>query len=144
MSCILLLLRHLRSIAAHRDHFVQHLPVCPSMSVTFLVVTHSYDSQATHAFLRMLPLCFIILIKPLTRKACNSRAFGDCGTLGYQVSWFFSTYNIDSNVANRFVQIGVALFAKHFSSQHLAVFCVLTVKGWYIFIKFSDIYLPIY
>ena len=42
----------LRSIAAHRDHFVR----CLSGSHTFLVVTHSYVSQATHAFFRMLPL----------------------------------------------------------------------------------------
>ena len=48
----------LRSIAAHRDHFVRHLSVCPSGSHTFLVVTHSYVSQAEHAFLGMLPLCF--------------------------------------------------------------------------------------
>ena len=32
--------------------------VCLSGSHTFLVVTHSYVSQATHAFLGMLPLCF--------------------------------------------------------------------------------------
>ena len=59
----------LQSIAAHRDHFVRHLSVGPSVrpsvclsvclsgSHTFLVVTHSYVSQATIAFLRMLPLC---------------------------------------------------------------------------------------
>ena len=46
----------LRSIAAHRDHFVQRLSVCLSSSHTVLVVSHSYDSQATHAFLGMLPL----------------------------------------------------------------------------------------
>ena len=52
----------LRSIAAHRDHFVRRLSVCAcvclSDSHTFLIVTHSYVSQATHAFLGMLPLCF--------------------------------------------------------------------------------------
>ena len=32
--------------------------VCLSSSHTFLVVTQSYVSQATHAFLGMLPLCF--------------------------------------------------------------------------------------
>ena len=55
----------LRSIGAHRDHFVRHLSVslsvcpsvCPFGSHTFLVVTHSYVSQATLAFLGMLPLC---------------------------------------------------------------------------------------
>ena len=53
----------LRSIAAHRDHFVRRLSVCAcvrlSDSHTFLIVTHSYVSQATHAFLGMLPLCFM-------------------------------------------------------------------------------------
>ena len=56
----------LQSIAAHRDHLVWRLSVrlsvspsvCLSGSPTFLVVTHSYVSQATHAFLAMLPLCF--------------------------------------------------------------------------------------
>ena len=51
----------LRSIAAHRDHFVRRLSVCAcvclSDSHTFLIVTHSYVSQATHVFLGMLPLC---------------------------------------------------------------------------------------
>ena len=55
-----------RSIAAHRDHFVRrlsvHPSVCPSVclsgSHTFLVVTHSYVLQVTHASLRMLPLFF--------------------------------------------------------------------------------------
>ena len=51
----------LRSIAAHRDHFVRRLSVCACVclfdSHTFLIVTHSYVSQATHAFLGMLPLC---------------------------------------------------------------------------------------
>ena len=32
--------------------------VCLSGSHSFLVVTHCYVSQATHAFLGMLPLCF--------------------------------------------------------------------------------------
>ena len=32
--------------------------VCLSDSHTFLIVTHSYVSQATHAFLGMLPLCY--------------------------------------------------------------------------------------
>ena len=54
----------LRSIAAHRDHFVQRLSVCLrvclSGSHTFLVVTYSYVLQATHAFLRMLSLCYSI------------------------------------------------------------------------------------
>ena len=53
-----------QSISAYRDHFVRHLSVrpsvCPSMclsgSHSSLVVTHSYVSEATHAFLGMLPL----------------------------------------------------------------------------------------
>ena len=56
---------HLRSIAAHRDHFVRRLSVCAcvclSDSHTFLIVMHSYVWQATHAFLGMLPLCFIFV-----------------------------------------------------------------------------------
>ena len=52
----------LRSIVAHRDHFVRRpsvcLSVCLSGSHTFLLVTHSYVSQATHAFLGVLPLYF--------------------------------------------------------------------------------------
>ena len=63
-----LFLCRLRSIATHRDHFVGrlsvHLSVCPcvclSGSHTFLVVMHSYVSQAIHAFLGMLPLCLIL------------------------------------------------------------------------------------
>ena len=55
------------SIVAHRDHFVRrlsvHLSVCLSGSHTFLVVTHSYVSQATHAFLGMLPLFQLIFCK---------------------------------------------------------------------------------
>ena len=45
----------LRSIAAHRDHFVGHLSVSVSVCLSgshTLVVT-----QATHAFIRMLSLC---------------------------------------------------------------------------------------
>ena len=110
------LLCHLRSLAAHRDHFVRRLSVCLSIclsvcpvvslswksriamfhrrhmhslecchyviyghflndktttkfghwqyllmsgSHTFLVVRHSYVSQATHAFIGMLPLCYL-------------------------------------------------------------------------------------
>ena len=56
----------LRSKVAYRDHFVQLLSVpvsvCLSGSNTFLVVTHSYVSQATHAFLPMLQLCSFISV----------------------------------------------------------------------------------
>ena len=50
------LLCRLRSIATHRDHFVRRPSVCPSVCHTF----QSYVSQATHAFLGMLPLFYII------------------------------------------------------------------------------------
>ena len=45
------------------DHFVWRLSVCLFCSHTLMVVflflvTHSYVSQATHAFLGMLRLCF--------------------------------------------------------------------------------------
>ena len=57
----------LRSIAAHRDHLIRRLSVCAcvclSDSHTFLIVMHCYVSQATHAFLGMLPLCFTLMIK---------------------------------------------------------------------------------
>ena len=56
-----LFLCRLRSIAAPRDLFVWRLSVHLSGSHTFLVVTHSYVSQATHAFLGMLPLCWFSL-----------------------------------------------------------------------------------
>ena len=63
LNCKHLFLCRLRSIAAHKDLFVRRLSVrlfvcvCLSGSHTFLVVTHSYVWQATHAFLGMLPLC---------------------------------------------------------------------------------------
>ena len=56
----------LRSIVTHRDHFVRRPFVRPSvcLSVRLSHVTchtfQSYVSQATHAFLGMLPLFFII------------------------------------------------------------------------------------
>ena len=56
----------LRCISAHRDHFVGGLSVCLSGSHTFLVVTHSYVSQATHAFLGMLPLYHVNLLSCYT------------------------------------------------------------------------------
>ena len=57
----------LRSITAHRDTLCGvclsvHVSVCLSGSHTFLVVTQSYVSQATHAFLEMLPICYFTLI----------------------------------------------------------------------------------
>ena len=61
---------HLRSIAAHRDHIVlclSHSPsVCLSGSHTFLVITLSYISQATHAFLGMLPFWLLIYLVSFT------------------------------------------------------------------------------
>ena len=54
IKCVFLC--RLRSIATHRDHFVRRLSVrlsiCRSVCHTF----QSYVSQATHAFLEMLPL----------------------------------------------------------------------------------------
>ena len=55
----------LQSIATHRDHFVRRPSVRPSvrLSVRLSPVTchtlQSYVSQATHAFLGMLPLIFL-------------------------------------------------------------------------------------
>ena len=64
----------LQSIAAHRDHFVRRLSVRTSLrlsgSHTFLVVTHSYVSQATHAFLRMLPLWHNVKLFGWSSCAC--------------------------------------------------------------------------
>ena len=64
-------LYRLRSIAAHRDHFVWYLSVilsvclCLSGSHTFLVVTHSYVSQATHG---MLPLFLYVNMFDIEQK----------------------------------------------------------------------------
>ena len=51
-----LFLCRLQSIATHRDHFVCRLSVRLSVRPSH---SHSYVSQATHAFLRMLPLFFL-------------------------------------------------------------------------------------
>ena len=45
----------LRSIAAHRDHFVQRL--CVKLSWKSHIQSCNYISQVTHAFLRILLLC---------------------------------------------------------------------------------------
>ena len=50
-----LFLCRLRNIATHRDHFVRRPSVCPSVTL-FCQIFQSYVSQATHAFLGMLPL----------------------------------------------------------------------------------------
>ena len=73
LSCLTYLLCRLRSIAAHRDHFVRHLSVCPSIclsvclsgSHTFLVVTHSYafagiPRNAATMFHELLPFTKIL------------------------------------------------------------------------------------
>ena len=57
MASFCVFLCRLRSIATHRDHFVRRPSVSPS------VTRHnfqSYVSQATHAFLGMLPLFFLL------------------------------------------------------------------------------------
>ena len=48
--------------------------VCLSGSHTFLVVTHSYVSQATHVFLGTLPLCLkCLVVRNLPYLANNVR-----------------------------------------------------------------------
>ena len=96
LLCNVNLLCPLRSIAAHRDHFVRrlsvHACVCLSGSHTFLVVTHSYVSQATRAFLGMLPLCFVFSTWLLTSSASECKYkqhhihFSTC-TLWYNATW---------------------------------------------------------
>ena len=59
----LFLLCRLRSIATHRDHFVCRLSVCLSVYLSVTLFCHtfqSYVSQATHAFLGMLPLFYCV------------------------------------------------------------------------------------
>ena len=51
-----------------------HPSVCLSGSHTFLVVTYSYVSQATHAFLGMLPLCLAHLSLFILYQVCVFRA----------------------------------------------------------------------
>ena len=46
----------LRSIATHRDHFVRRPSVCLSVCPSVCHIFQSYGSQATHAFLGMLPI----------------------------------------------------------------------------------------
>ena len=92
-----ILLCRLRSIAAHRDHFVRCPSVCPSVcclsvclsgSHTFLVVTHSYVSQATNAFLRILPLCLMY------NMLCSSQSKPLLHTkLNYFVISFIQSHN---------------------------------------------------
>ena len=86
----------LRSIAAHRDHFVRRLSVCAcvclSDSHTFLIVTHSYVSQATHAFLGMLPLCFHLTFPGMQRHPVDSF------TMNSLAGFFFNpSYILGSN-----------------------------------------------
>ena len=66
----------MRSIVAHRDHFVRRLSVRLSGSHTFLVVMHSYVSQATSAFLGMLPLCFYLTSQHDYRYGWNNDILG--------------------------------------------------------------------
>ena len=76
----------LRSIAAHRDHFVRRLSVRPSVCVcvclcgshTFFVVTHSYVLQATHAFLGMLPLYFYSVRSFYLNHIAELLWYGEC------------------------------------------------------------------
>ena len=65
----------LQSLGAHMDHFVRctavHVCVfaCLFSSHTFLVVIHSFVSQATHAFLGLLPL---FLKNSLSLRRCKN------------------------------------------------------------------------
>ena len=66
------------SIATHRDHFVRRLSVRLSVCLSH---SHSYVSQATHAFLGMLPLflvhlsrrlkCTIVITRCLSSVVCR-------------------------------------------------------------------------
>ena len=73
-------------------------------SHTFLVVTHSYVSQATHAFLGMLPLCFyypramrcggdivtLLWFRPSLRGSVRPSVRGPCEhDRDYTVAYFF-------------------------------------------------------
>ena len=63
----------LRSIVTHRDHFVRRPSVCLSVCSSVTLFCHtfqSYVSQATHAFLRMLPLflSFILIANTTNNK----------------------------------------------------------------------------
>ena len=88
------LLCRLRSIAAHRDHFVRclsvRLSVCLSGSHTFLVVTHSYVSQATPAFLGMLPLFYQVKCKiEEPRDVRNSKSENMTSSVMYLAVFMF-------------------------------------------------------
>ena len=63
--CHYFLLCRMWSIATHRDHFVRRPSVCLSARPSVTLFCHtstfqSYVSQATHAFLGMLPLFFVL------------------------------------------------------------------------------------
>ena len=100
----------LRSIAAHRDHFVRRLSVRPSVcllgSHTFLVVTHSYVSQATHAFLGMLPLCMYFCLcgnffhSFSTTRACTGHCLVLYENSDYNRKAFFQPFMSARSICN--------------------------------------------
>ena len=67
----------LRSIATHRDHFVRRPSVCLSVRLSHFVchTFQSYVSQATHAFLGMLPLFLYKRHDVATSPSCKN-SFG--------------------------------------------------------------------
>ena len=82
----------IQSIAAHSDHFVSCLSVglsvfvCLSGSHTFLVVTHRYVSQATHAFLGMLPFWYFINFRSTVKHLFFARPYtGMCKTTSMDI-----------------------------------------------------------
>ena len=88
----------LQSIAAHRDNFVRRLSVrlsaCLSGSLTFLVV---YVWQATHAFLGMLPLFYLIKSFYIIISGNASEFFL---MLEENITWveIFTAYSVLNNV----------------------------------------------
>ena len=83
-TCLCHLLCRLGSIATHRDHFVRRLSVRPSVCLSFrLSHSHCYVSQATHAFLGMLPLFLKVNVCPYLKPN-----FYLCMYYQYFEKWF--------------------------------------------------------
>ena len=74
------LLCRLRSIATHRDHFVRRPSVCLSVRPSY---SHSYVSQATHAFLGMLPLFCSHLVKLMSKTTLEMANIAILGKFSY-------------------------------------------------------------
>ena len=102
------------------------LSVYLSGSHTFLIVTHSYVSQATHAFLGMLPLCLVTdrhSGKGCTTSRVQNDLFGYTFTLQpHNSSKSTSMYNCcatNSVSIGRLTGIGPKLTSKGESDQSL-------------------------